>query len=146
MLFIVGGQLFFTLSIALLNENLGHNHMALFLSGAIASSIVGYFCLRKIKSTDNNINLNQYHGYTYEHPKIGFVFLIACLAFIGLPFTPTFIGIDLLFSHIHKHEELLVISTALSFLLIEISVLRIYARIFLGQHKKAYHPIAYKSS
>ncbi len=145
-LFIVGGQLFFTLSIALLNENLGHNHMALFLSGAVASSIVGYFCLRKIKSIDNNINLNQYHGYTYEHPKIGFVFLIACLAFIGLPFTPTFIGIDLLFSHIHKHEELLIISTALSFLLIEISVLRIYARIFLGQHKKAYHPIAYKSS
>ncbi len=145
-LFIVGGQLFFTLSIALLNENLGHNHMALYLSGAIASSIVGYFCLRKIKSIDNNINLNQFHGYTYEQPKIGFIFLISCLAFIGLPFTPTFIGIDLLFSHIHKHEELLIISTSLSFLLIELAVLRIYARIFLGQHKKAYHPIAFKST
>jgi len=145
-LFIVAGQLFFTISIALLNENLGHNHMALFLSGSIASSIVGYFCLRKIKKIDNNIHLNQFHGYNYEHPKTGFVFLVACLAFIGLPFTPTFIGIDLLFSHIHKHEELLIISTSLSFLLIEIAILRIYSRIFLGPHKKPYHPIAFKST
>ena len=74
------------------------------------------------------------------------VFLIACLGLIGLPFTPTFIGIDLLFSHIHKREEVMIIFTALSFLFLEIAVLRLYARIFLGQHKKAFHPIAFKSS
>jgi hypothetical protein len=65
---------------------------------------------------------------------------------VGLPFTPTFIGIDILFSHIHKHEELLIISTSLSLALIEISILRIYARVFLGSHKKAYHATAYRSS
>jgi NADH:ubiquinone oxidoreductase subunit 5 (subunit L)/multisubunit Na+/H+ antiporter MnhA subunit len=74
------------------------------------------------------------------------VFLIACLAFVGLPFTPSFIGIDLLFSHIHKHEYALLIFTAINFLVIEIAVLRIYARVFLGQHIKQTHPIAYKSS
>lgn len=144
--FVIGGQLFITLSIALLNENFGHNHILMYLSGSVVSAIVGFICLKKIKSFDNNIELNQFHGYTYEHPKIGFVFLLSCLGFAGLPFTPTFIGIDILFSHIHKHQEILIIFTALSFVLIELSIVRIYARIFLGQHKKNYHAIAYRSS
>lgn len=145
-LFVVGGQLYMALSIALLNENFGPNHVSMYLSGSAVSAIIGYICLKKLKAFDNDIDLNQFHGYTYEHPKISFVFLLACLGLVGLPFTPTFIGIDILFSHIHKHEEILIIFTALSFVFIELSILRIYARICLGQHKKAYHPIAYRSS
>jgi hypothetical protein len=53
-----------------------------------------------------------------------------------IPFTPTFIGIDLLFTHIHADQLPLIICTGLGFLIIEISVLRIYARIFLGNIKK----------
>jgi len=63
-----------------------------------------------------------------------------------LPFTPFFIGFDLMFTHIHKHEYMLIIFKSISFLFIELAVLRIYARLFLGQHKKQYHPIAYRSS
>lgn len=144
--FVVAGQLFITLSIALLNENFGHNHIIIYLSGSIVSAVVGFICLKKTKSIDKDINLNQFHGYVYEKPTLGFIFLIACMGIIGLPFTPTFIGIDILFSHIHKHEEFLVIFTALSFVFIELSILRIYARIFLGQHKKPYHAMAYRSS
>ena len=144
--FVIAGQLFFTLSIALLNEDFGHNHILMYLSGSIISAIVGFFCLNRLKGIENDISLNQFHGQSYEHPKIGFLFLIACLGLIGLPFTPTFIGIDILFSHIHKHEEILIIFTALSFVFIELAILRIYARVFMGQHKKAYHPIAFKSS
>lgn len=144
--FIIAGQLFVTLSIALLNEDFGHNHILIYLSGSIVSAIVGFFCLNRLKGIENDISLNQFHGQSYEHPKIGFLFLLACLGLIGLPFTPTFIGIDILFSHIHKHEEILIIFTALSFVFIELAILRIYARIFMGQHKKAYHPIAFRSS
>ncbi len=143
---VVSGQLFITLSITLLNEDFGHNHILLYLGGSIASASLGYYCLQKLKAMESSILLNQFHGHVYEHPKIGFVFLVSCLGFVGLPFTPTFIGIDILFSHIHKHEELLIIFTALSFMIMEIAVLRIYARLFLGQHKKEYHPIAYRSS
>ena len=143
---IVSSQLFIALSIALLNENFEHNHILIYLSGSVVSAVVGYACLKRIKDIDNNIDLNQFHGYIYEQPRVALVFLIACLGLIGLPFTPTFIGIDLLFSHIHKREEVMIIFTALSFLFLEIAVLRIYARIFLGQHKKAFHPIAFKSS
>ncbi|MEO6671297.1 MAG: proton-conducting transporter membrane subunit [Ferruginibacter sp.] len=145
-LFVVGGQLYITVSIALLNQNFDHDHMLLYLSGSVIAAVTGLICLKKISSIDRDINLDKFHGYTYEQPMIGFIFLLACLALIGLPFTPTFIGIDVLFSHIHKHEEILIILTATSFVFIELSILRIYARIFLGQHKKVYHPVAYRSS
>ncbi|MDQ3108319.1 MAG: hypothetical protein M3R17_00345 [Bacteroidota bacterium] len=144
--FVVSGQLFITLSIALLNENFDHSDILIYLSGSVIAAIIGLICLQKIKSIDNNIMLDQFHGYTYERPTLGFIFLIACLGLVGIPFTPTFIGIDLLFSHVHKHEEILIIFTSLSFVFIELAVLRIYARIFLGQHKKTSHAIAFRSS
>lgn len=143
---IISGQLFITLSIALFHEDFGQNHILIYLSGAIVASIVGFICLHKIETIESDINLNRFHGHVYEHPVIAFIFLLACLGLIGFPFTPTFIGIDLLFSHIHKQEIPLIILTALSFIFTELSVMRIYARIFLGQHKKPYHPIAFRSS
>jgi len=144
--YVVSGQLFIALSIALLNENFGHNHILIYLSGTFISAFVGFICLIRIKAIDQNIKLNQYHGYSYEQPTLGFIFLMSCLGMIGLPFTPTFIGIDILFSHIHKHEEILIISTALSFVFLELSILRIYSRIFMGPHKKTNHAMAYRSS
>ncbi len=143
---IVLSQLFIAVSIALFNDNFGHNHILTYLSGSAASAAVGYVCLRKIRAIDNDIFLNQFHGYSYEQPLVAGVFLLACLGLIGLPFTPTFIGIDLLFNHLHKKEVIMVVITSLSFLFIEIAILRIYARVFLGQHKKPFHPIAFKSS
>jgi formate hydrogenlyase subunit 3/multisubunit Na+/H+ antiporter MnhD subunit len=102
--------------------------------------------LYKIKSHEKNIDLNNFYGYNHNHPKFGFWFLISCLAFVGLPLSPTFIGVDLMFNHIDKNEYLLISITTISFLFIEIAVLRIYARLFLGPNKKQNHPIAYRSS
>lgn len=145
-LFIIASQLFIALSITLFHEDFGHNYMLIYLSGSVITSAIGYICLRRIKYVENNIDLNRFHGHSYEHPVLGFIFLISCLGLIGFPFTPTFIGIDLLFSHIHKQEILLISFIALSFVFMEFAVLRIYARIFLGQHVKNYHPVAYRSS
>lgn len=144
--FVIAGQLYIALSIALLHQDFGHNYILIYLSGSLISALIGAICLKKTKNIDNNINLDQFHGYSYEQPTLAFVFLLSCLGIIGLPFTPTFIGIDILFSHIHKHEVILIIFTALSFVFIELSILRIYARIFMGQHKKATHAMAYRSS
>jgi NADH-quinone oxidoreductase subunit L len=145
-LFVIMGQLFITLTVALLSDNFGGLQVLIYLSGSMFFAVVGVICLQKIKSIDNNINLDIWHGYSFEQPRIGFVFLISCLGFAGLPFTPTFIGIDILFSNIHTHDPIVIILTALSFVFMEISVLRIYSRIFLGQHKKASHAMAYRSS
>ncbi|MEJ7778553.1 MAG: proton-conducting transporter membrane subunit [Daejeonella sp.] len=142
----ISGQLFMTLSINLLNESFGFGQVMIYLSGVIISSVVGYICMKNVKAIDHDIRLDSYHGYNYEQPKTSFIFLLASLGLIGLPFTPTFIGIDLMFSHIDTNEIILIIFTSLSFLFVELAILRIYSRVFLGQHKKNYHPIAFKYS
>ena len=143
--FIIAGQCFVTLSIVF-DDNVELKESLIYLSGIAIGALVGFTCLYKIKQIDNDISLNQFHGYAYEKPTTAFIFLLSCLALIGFPFTPTFLGIDILFTHIHKDQPILITLTSLSFIFIEIAVLRIYARVFLGQHKKNYHPIAYRSS
>ncbi len=145
-LFIIAAQLFIALSITLFHEHFDSSYILIYLSGIIVSSAAGYLCLSKIKNIEKNIDLNGFHGHTHEYPGLAFVFLLSCLGLIGFPYTPTFIGIDLLFSHIHKQEIALIVFISLSFIFMEFAILRIYARIFLGQHKKNYHPIAYRSS
>ncbi len=145
-LLIIGGQLFITLSIALLNKSFDQTQVLIYLSGTSISGIVGFLCLQKIRAVDQDINLDQFHGYSYEQPIIALVFLVSCLGLAGLPFTPTFIGIDLLFSHVAKQQVPMILMLAISFVFIEISILRIYGRIFMGQHKKMYHPVAFRSS
>jgi formate hydrogenlyase subunit 3/multisubunit Na+/H+ antiporter MnhD subunit len=142
---VVASQFFILLSI-LLNERFGYNEILIYMSGTLISGLVGYICLTKAKAIDNDIQLSGFHGYTYENPWLGFLFLVSCLGLLGFPITPTFIGIDIMFTHIHEGQFPLIIFTALSFVFIEISVLRIYARIFMGQHKKPFHPIAFRSS
>ena len=144
-LFVIGGQCFVTLSI-ITNDDVALHQLFIYLSGIAAAGVAGILCLNNIKQIDDNIDLKQFHGYSYEKPVISFIFLLCCLGLIGFPFTPTFLGIDLLFTHIHAHQVFLIISTTLSFIFIELAILRIYARIFLGQHKKNYHPIAFRSS
>lgn len=139
------GQFFSALSL-LWNKDVEWPQIALYLSGTIVAAIVGYVCLHKIKSEEGNIDLNEYHGHSYEHKGAALVFLLACLGFSGFPITPTFIGIDLMFTHISANQIVLVLLAALNFLFLELTILRIYTRVFLGQHKKMYHPVAFRSS
>jgi NADH-quinone oxidoreductase subunit L len=128
------------------NEKFEMAQIVIYLSGVIISSLVGYFCLRKLKSLEKSIELNRFLGHSYEHPKIATVFLLAGLGIMGFPITPTFIGEDVIFSHIHENQLILAFFTSLGFILNGLSVMRIYARIFLGPHIKTYHDIAYRSS
>ena len=143
---VIVAQLFITLSIALFHPQFGHMFMLIYLCGSLFCAAAGYYCLRQMKAFDPQLDLNGFHGHVYEHKTRAFAFLVCCLGMIGFPFTPTFIGIDLLFSHIHKQEILLIGFIALSFIFMELALLRIYARVFLGPHKHAYHPVAFRSS
>jgi NADH:ubiquinone oxidoreductase subunit 5 (subunit L)/multisubunit Na+/H+ antiporter MnhA subunit len=143
---IIASQFYILLSIAFLNDQYEYIEILLYVSGLSIAAVTGFYCLNKLKLIEKNVDLNDFYGYNHDHPKYGFWFLISCLAFVGLPFSPTFIGVDLMFSHIDKNEYGLISITAISFLFIEISVLRIYARLFLGPNKKQNHPIAYRSS
>lgn len=130
------------------SEHFSYTESILYLSGIVVSGSIGYLILVRLNRLEHNIDLSRFHGYSYAHPKLAFVFLLACLGLTGFPITPTFIGEDLIFSHIHLHENqaLLVVFTALSFIIDGLAVIRIFARIFLGPHVKSTYEMAYRSS
>lgn len=137
---------FFTALSILWRKDIELHEIGFYLGGSMIAAIIGYVCLQRIKAREGDLILDQYHGHSYEQPGLALVFLLSCLGLSGFPITPTFIGIDIMFMHIAADHLVLVLLTALNFLFLELTLLRIYIRIFLGQHKKTYHPIAFKSS
>lgn len=138
---------FFILSGIVTNmDEVKWEQIIMYASGTILAAVVGYVCLKKIYHIDKDITLNQFHGYVYEQKGTAILFLLAAVGLLGFPITAAFIGIDVLFTHIHANQIALIILTALCFLFIELAALRIYCRIFLGLHKKLNHPVAFRSS
>jgi NADH:ubiquinone oxidoreductase subunit 5 (subunit L)/multisubunit Na+/H+ antiporter MnhA subunit len=128
------------------NEHFSFWHFVWYLSGVIISGIVGYLCIQRLRNREEWVSLDQFYGHAYEHPKIALVFLLACLGVAGFPITPTFIGEDLIFSHIKENQIGLATFIALSIIINGLAAIRIYARIFLGPHVKTYHEVAKRSS
>lgn len=128
------------------NEDFKYSQVHLYLSGIVIAGVTGLFFLRRIRSFEHQIDLSRFHGHVYEHPGIAFIFLISCLGLTGFPITPTFIGEDLIFSHIHHDQYVLAISVSIGFIIDGLALIRIYARVFLGPHIKTYHETAYRSS
>lgn len=118
----------------------------LYASGIVPAFLLGYYCLQKIKKIDNDISLNQFHGYVYEQETTGLLFLFAAIGMLGFPVTAAFIGIDVLFTYVHSNQVALIILMALCLIFIELSAFRILLRIFMGPHKKLNHPVAFRSS
>jgi len=143
---IILSQFYVVLSVAFLNDEYEYTEILFYIGGLIVAAIIGIIILQKLKIKEPDLCLNDFYGHIYHHPKLGAWFLMACLAFIGLPFTPSFIGLDLMYSHIDHDEYTLIVFITISFLVLELAVLRIFARLFLGPHKKQTHPIAYRSS
>ncbi len=128
------------------NEHYVYTQSLLYLSGIVVMGSIGYFTIRKLKSIESHVDLNTYNGHSYEHPKFAFVFLLSCLGLTGFPITPTFIGEDIIFTHIHENQIALAFFTASSLIIDGIAVIRIYSRVFMGPHIKTYHESAFKSS
>jgi NADH-quinone oxidoreductase subunit L len=137
----------FSIAIAIsFNGNFEFSHYVWYLSGIIVGGLVGYLCIQRLRHFENWVSLDKFYGHAYEHPKIALVFLLACLGLAGFPITPTFIGADLIFSHIRDNQAFLAFLIAACFILNGMAVIRIYARIFLGPHIKRYHDVAKRSS
>lgn len=138
---------FFIIAAVLVNAtHISLIEIIFYVSGILLAFVLGYYCLQKIKNIDNDISLNQFHGYVYEQNTTGFLFLVAAMGILGFPITAAFIGIDVLFTYVHSNQMALIILMALCFIFIELSAFRILLRIFLGPHKKLYHPVAFRSS
>jgi NADH:ubiquinone oxidoreductase subunit 5 (subunit L)/multisubunit Na+/H+ antiporter MnhA subunit len=144
-LLIIMNHLWVALAISF-NEAFKYGQPVLYLSGIIVAGIIGFFCLIRLRKLEGSIGLHQFHGYSYQHPKIALVFFFCCLAATGFPITPTFIGEDLIFTHIHEDQIALAFITSLSFILDGLAIIRIYARVFMGPHVKSIFEMAYRSS
>jgi NADH:ubiquinone oxidoreductase subunit 5 (subunit L)/multisubunit Na+/H+ antiporter MnhA subunit len=128
------------------NEEFKFEQVHLYLSGIGFAGVVGLFCLRWLKVKEDDIGLDKFHGQSYHHPRMGFIFLLACLVVAGFPISPTFIGEDLILTHIHPDQVLLACMVSVSVIVNGLALIRMYARIFMGPHAKSIYEMAYKSS
>jgi len=128
------------------NAKFNYLEMVLYLSGILVSALVGYLCLRYLRSKEKDVDLNRFQGHAFQYNRTAFIFLLACLGMAGFPITPTFIGEDLIFSHIDVEQVVLLIFVSLSFIVNGLALIRIYARLFMGPTTKTDHAIAGRSS
>jgi hypothetical protein len=128
------------------NDALTMYEIIFHLAGVVIAGTLGYVVLWKMYKAEPDIDLNRFQGHVYEYPKMAALFLIACLGLAGFPITSTFIGEDILFSHVEYDQIFLAFYLALGFVISGIALIRMYARIFLGPHLKRYHEVAQRSS
>ena len=128
------------------NEHYSWEHNIIYLSGVIVAASIGYFLLNSIKRKEGKLDLNNFYGLGYDYSKRAFAFLLCALAVSGFPITPTFIGEDLIFSHIHEDQIALSLIVSISLIIDGLALVRIYARTFMGPHYKKNHEVADRAS
>ena len=137
------------LIISAITINAGHinwTEVIFYMAGVMVAYSLGIFCLQKTYSIDKDVNLNKYHGYVYEDKITAGLFLIASIGLLGFPVTTAFIGIDVFFTYVESGQPILIALLALCFIFIELAAIRIFLRIYMGPHKKLYHPVAFRTS
>ena len=102
--------------------------------------------LMYLKTKEKALSLKAFQGHVYEHPKVAFWFLICSLGLSGFPITPTFIGEDVIFHHIHENQFGVALCAALSYIIDGLSIIRIYSRVFMGPHIKITHEVSNRSA
>lgn len=117
-----------------------------YAGGILLVFLLGVYCLWVTRRIDQDIRLNRYHGYVYEQPNTTLLFLLAAIGMLGFPVTTAFIGIDVLFTYVRSDQYIQIGLMALCLIFIELAAIRIFLRVYLGPHKKLYHPVAFRSS
>lgn len=144
-LMIFTAQVFLTLAFANLHA-VSAQQIMMYFSGIGVATLVGLGALQSVRRIDGDVALNRYHGYAHERPLTAFVFLLSVLGMIAFPITTAFVGLDVMFTAVQPGEPWLLILCSVFIVIVELSAMRIYARIFMGTHKKLSHPVAYRSS
>ncbi len=139
------GHLFGALFLALASAG-SWTYLATYGVGVAAAFIVGHVCLWYMEIKGESTTLGDYHGSIYAFKKLGHIFFIICLLFMAFPISPSFLAQDILLSLIPSNHALQITLLGLSYLLMGVSVMRLYTKVFFGPHKMSHHEIAYRSS
>jgi NADH-quinone oxidoreductase subunit L len=139
------GHLFGTLFLIL---DVGKNwkYLALYGAGVGAAFIAGHICLWYLQAKGERGTLRDYRGAIYAFPKLGHLFFIISLLFMAFPISPSFLAQDILLSLISGSHAFQIVLFCISYLLVGVSIMRLYTKVFFGPHAASYHEIAYKSS
>ena len=127
------------------NEHFDMIETGFYLSGVVEAGTVGLIILYLL-SKQERFSLDDYYGHAIEHKYKAILFLLSAIALGGFPITTTFLGEDLLFSHVHLNQPFLIGMLAINYVISGIAIMRIYARIFLGPNHKWYRPEARRSA
>lgn len=129
------------------NEAYDYHENLFYLTGIAVFGLLGFILLEYLKRREKNFfHLNRYFGHVYEYPKLAGMFLLCGLGVMAFPISTSFIGEDIIFSHIHSNQFFLAFFNSLSYITGGIAIIRMYARLFLGPHCKPYHSISNISS
>jgi NADH-quinone oxidoreductase subunit L len=142
---VIMNHLWIILSISF-NEHVTGSQIGYYLSGVVVAGLAGILCLYQLKRMEHTITLKRFHGYAHLYPRLALFFLLCCLGLSGFPITPTFIGEDLIFTHIHSTQPFLAFCVAMSIVVDGLAIIRIYARVFLGPDVKSAYGSAYRAS
>jgi NADH:ubiquinone oxidoreductase subunit 5 (subunit L)/multisubunit Na+/H+ antiporter MnhA subunit len=145
-LYLLLAHLFIMAGVGINAAHINTIELVFYATGIVVAFVLGFYCLSKIKVIDSDISLNNHHGYVYEQKNTALLFLLAAIGMLGFPITAAFIGIDVLFTYVGDSQVVLITMLALCLIFIELAAIRIFLRIFLGQHKKLNHPVAFRSS
>ena len=129
-----------TMSLAVsFNESFSYQETLWYLSGVGLMGYLGWRLLQRMQTELPSLTMHEYYGYGSAHPRFASWFLLASLGLMGFPISPTFIGEDLVFSHIHEQQWLFAFFFSVSYILSGISLIRVYARLFMGREVRAHH-------
>lgn len=121
-------------------------YLAMYGAGVLVAFIVGHVCLRYLETEGEPSALRDYHGSIYRFAKLGNFFFIVVLLFMAFPISPSFLAQDILVSSIPEAHAFQIVLFCLSYLLVGVSSVRLYTKVFFGPHKANHHEIAYRSS
>ncbi len=108
--------------------------------------IVGHACLWYMHQRGESLILREYNGNMYVFKKLGYIFFFACLLFMTFPISPSFLAQDILLSQVSSSNFLQITLFYLGYVIMGISIMRLYMKLFFGPYKSNYSEIAYKSS
>lgn len=107
--------------------------------------LIGYYVLNYLQIKEKESFAN-FHGHIYEYPRLGNFFFIVCLCFMAFPITPSFLGQDILLNTIHGEHAFQIVLFGIAYVMSGIAIMRLFAKVFFGPHKKTYQEVAYLSS
>jgi NADH:ubiquinone oxidoreductase subunit 4 (subunit M) len=139
------GHLFSTLSLGLASTG-GWQYVVTYGAWLALAFVVGHACLRYAKDKGQPDDLGDYHGTMSVFTKLGSLFFIVCLVFMVFPISPSFLAQEALLSSSEGGYGLQTVLFCLSYLLVGVSIMRLYTKVFFGPHKANSHEVAYKSS